>query len=41
MPASGMFRGLGRLRTDVSEDSVASIFKVEGICERGTALAVG
>jgi hypothetical protein len=29
MPSSGMWRGIGLVRTDVSEEGVTSIFKVE------------
>jgi hypothetical protein len=33
MPSSGLWRRVGIVRTDVSEESVASMFRVEIICE--------
>jgi hypothetical protein len=39
MPSSGMLRRVGLARTDVSEESIASIME-ERIGEIGTALAV-
>jgi hypothetical protein len=40
MPSSGMLRRAVLIRTDVSEEHVASIFRVEIIRELGTTLAV-
>jgi hypothetical protein len=41
MPSSGMWRRVGLVRTDVSEERVASIFKVEKGRGRRKMLAVG
>jgi hypothetical protein len=41
MMCSGMWRRVGILKTDSSEERVVSIFRVERILERGRALAVG
>jgi hypothetical protein len=35
-----MWRGIGLVRTDVSEEPVATIFRIERIRGGGTALAV-
>jgi hypothetical protein len=40
MPWPGMLRRVALLRTDVSEESIASIVKVTRIGELGTTLAV-
>jgi hypothetical protein len=40
MPFSGLWRRVGHVRTDVSEERIASIFRVETIRERREALAV-
>jgi hypothetical protein len=41
MPLSGMRCSVGLVRTDVSEERIASIFMAEKIREQGQALAVG
>jgi hypothetical protein len=41
MPSSGKLRRVGLLRTNVSEEGITSIFKVETIRFQGTVLAVG
>jgi hypothetical protein len=40
MPSLGMWRRVDLVRTDVSEERVASIFRVEKITERGKGLDV-
>jgi hypothetical protein len=40
MPSSGMLRPVALVRTDVSEESIASIIRVTRIGELGTTLAV-
>jgi hypothetical protein len=40
MPSSGTWHRVGLVRTDVSEESVAPIFRVEKIRKRRKALAV-
>jgi hypothetical protein len=40
VPSSGMWRRLGVVRTDVSEERVVTIFRVERISELRTTLAV-
>jgi hypothetical protein len=40
MPSSGMLRRVALVRTDVSEDYIASIIRVTRIVERGTRLLV-
>jgi hypothetical protein len=40
MPSSEMWRHVGLVRNDVSEECVVSIFRMERISEPGTALAV-
>jgi hypothetical protein len=40
MSSSGMWRRVALVRTDVLEESIGSIIKVERIREQGTALAV-
>jgi hypothetical protein len=40
MPSSGMLRRVVLLRTDVSEESIATIIRVKGIGELDTTLAV-
>jgi hypothetical protein len=40
MPSSGMGRRVVLVRTDVSEERIASIIRVERISELGTALVV-
>jgi hypothetical protein len=40
MPSSGMLRRLAFVRTDVSEECIASIFRMEIMGELGTKLAV-
>jgi hypothetical protein len=40
MPASAMLRGVALVRTDVSEERIASIIKVPRIGELRTTLAV-
>jgi hypothetical protein len=40
MPSSEMLRRVALVRTDVSEEHIASIIRVTGIGELGTMLAV-
>jgi hypothetical protein len=40
MPTSGMLRRVALVRTDISEERIASIIKVTRIGELGTTLAV-
>jgi hypothetical protein len=40
MPSSGMWRHVTRVRTDVSEESIVSVFRVRRMSELGTTLAV-
>jgi hypothetical protein len=40
MPSSGMLHRVGPVRSDVSEESIASIIRVTGIRELRTILAV-
>jgi hypothetical protein len=40
MPSSGMFRRVFLVRTDVSEERIASIIRVTRIAELGTTLAI-
>jgi hypothetical protein len=40
MPSSKVWRGMGRVRTDVSEEYISSIIRVKRISELRTALEV-
>jgi hypothetical protein len=40
MPSSGLWRRVALVRTDVSEERVASIFRVDRISELETAFAI-
>jgi hypothetical protein len=40
MASSGMLRRVALVRTDVSEERIASFIRVTRICELGTTLAV-
>jgi hypothetical protein len=40
MPSSAMFRSVGLVRTDVSEETIATIIRVKRIGELGITLAI-